>query len=188
MDFSDRFNVKYQQIPNVFGNEPMPVVVSSLKYVSSGKALDLGVGSGRNTLYLLSKSFSVTGVDSSIEGIQLLKQQVKDDSRLKLVVADVLDFVPEEKFDLIVVIGLLHFLKLADVEVIMERIKSWTRLNGVNVIGAKMTQNRRGDLPYVFKPGEMKRYYLDKRWEIKEYDEGEKSRKEIVTIISKKVL
>ena len=71
VDFKNRFNQKYKDIPSVFGTQPMPIIKEALKYVSEGDALDLGVGNGRNTIFLLSKNFNVTGVDMSKEGISL---------------------------------------------------------------------------------------------------------------------
>ena len=187
MDFKNRFNQKYRDTPNIFGGRPMPVLEKALKYVSSGAALDLGVGNGRNTLYLLSESFDVTGVDMSEEGIRVLKSRVPEKSRLKLIVSDVLSFETNEKFDLICAIGLLHFLNIKDINLLIKKMKSITKKNGVNVIAARMTQNLRQDLPHIFKSGELENFYKDKEWEIKEYEESDRRNSKITSLIAQKM-
>ncbi len=57
MPFKNRFDQKYKDSPDTFGTKPMPILEKALEHIHTGKALDLGVGNGRNTLYLLSKSF-----------------------------------------------------------------------------------------------------------------------------------
>jgi len=187
MNFKKRFDQKYRDTPNVFGNRPMPILEKALEYMSEGSALDLGVGNGRNTLYLLSKNFSVTGVDMSKEGIELIKSRVPEDSKLKLVISDVLDFKTDEKFDLICAIGLLHFLDNENISKLITKMKKMTKSNGVNVIAARMIQNLRQDLPHIFKHNELKDYYIGNDWEIKEYQEIDRGRSKIAALITQKL-
>ncbi len=187
MQFKNRFDQKYRSSPNIFGNEPMPLIKETLKYISTGKALDLGVGNGRNTLFLLQKSFQVTGVDMSQEGIDIIRKQTKDNPHLNLVVSDVTKFKSDEKYDLIVAIGLLHFLNTNQVHELISNMKSWTKKGGFNVIGARMTQNFRNDLPHVFQPNELKKLYSQTSWSIKEYKENLGRNAKIASIIAQKL-
>jgi tellurite methyltransferase len=186
MRFKKRFDEKYRETPGVFGNSPMPILEKAVEIIPSGKALDLGVGNGRNALYLLEKGFKVTGVDMSKEGIKLLREKFPDESKLKLIVKDVTKFETEEKFDLICAIGLLHFLELENINKLIKKIKGLTNPGGVNVIGAKMTQNFRGDLPHVFKENELKEMYQEEGWEIYWYKEISRPRGKVATIIARK--
>jgi len=186
MDFQNRFDQKYRDNPNVFGQSPMPILEKAIDYVSSGKALDLGVGNGRNATYLLSKSFEVTGVDVSEEGIRILRQKFPHDSKIKLIVADVLNFETKEKYNLVCAIGLLHFLKLEDIKKLITKMKKFTQNGGINVIGARMTQNYRQDLPYIFKHNELKRFYTKSDWAIKNYEEIDRGHSKIATLIAQK--
>ena len=174
MDFKNRFNEKYKISPGLFGGGPMPIVESALKYISGGDVLELGVGNGRNALYLLSKSFDVTGVDVSKEGLEVLRQEAGKNPKLHLVESDVLKFSSDKKYDLVLAIGLLHFLSLEDIKLLVKRIKEWTRPGGLNVIAVRMTQNLRNDLPHIFASNELKNFYLEDGWEIKEYSEEER--------------
>ena len=187
MDFKNRFNQKYKDNPNVFGTRPMPVLEKALEYISGGTALDLGVGNGRNALYLLSKDFDVTGVDMSEEGIELLRNRVPEGSKLKLIVSSVLDFETDEKFDLICAVGLFHFLNIEDINNLIIKMKRLTKNGGINVIATRMTQNLRQDLPHVFKPNELKNFYVETGWEIKEYQETDRGRTTIASLIAQKV-
>jgi len=186
MNFKNRFNQKYKETPNVFGTQPMPVLKKALNYISNGTALDLGVGNGRNTLYLLSKNFVVTGVDMSKEGIELIKNRIPAGSNIKLTVGNVLDFKSDEKFDLVCAIGLLHFLDIEDINTLIIKMKKLTKVGGINVIAARMAQNLRQDLPHIFSPNELKDFYKEEGWEIKEYSETDGKNARITSIIAMK--
>jgi len=186
MNFKDRFDQKYTHTPEVFSGKPMPILEEALKYIPNGKALDLGAGNGRNTIYLLSKSFEVTGVDASNEGIKILGDRVPDKSNLNLIVSDAVEFETEEKFDLVFAIGLLHFLNTKDINTLINKMKSWTKKGGLNVIATRMVQNYRQDLPHVFKHNELKEFYQNKDWKIIEYREDTARRAKIASLIARK--
>lgn len=187
MNFKNRFDKKYKVAPGLFGEEPMPLVKRALKYVSGNKALELGVGNGRNTLFLLSNSFEVTGVDMSEEGIKILSERAKNNPNLNLVVSDVLEFESTEKFDLVLAIGLLHFLEKESTNSLISKMKKWTSKGGLNVIATRMVQNLRHDLPHVFTRNELKNHYQDKDWKIEEYDEIEKRERKLAFLIALKL-
>jgi len=186
MSFKDRFDLKYKCMPEVFGAKPMPVLEKALDYIQSGKALDLGVGNGRNTIYLLSKSFEVTGVDASKEGIKILRERVPNDSKLILKVSDVSQFETKEKFDLVLAAGLLHFLNTKDVKLLINKMKVWTKQGGLNVIAVRMVQNFRQDLPHIFEHNELKEFYQNKDWAIMEYREGIARKAKVASLIARK--
>jgi tellurite methyltransferase len=171
-DFSKRFDQKFKSNRNVFGSQVPPVVKEAIKYVSSGEALDLGAGNGRNTLFLISQSFHVTSVDTSKEGLKILEDKVEDKTKLTTVLCDVREFQTEKRYDFIVAIGLLHFLSKEEGIDLIKKIQSWTKIGGVNVLGAKMSQNIRGDLPHPYGHNELKGYYENKNWNIKKYSEN----------------
>jgi tellurite methyltransferase len=187
MDIKKRFNEKYKTTPKLFGKEPMPVVNKALTYVNKGKALELGVGNGRNTLFLLENSFEVTGVDMSEEGVKILKKRTGNNPKLHLVVKDVLKFETTEKFDIVLAIGLLHFLEKGNINSLVKQMKEWTAPNGLNVITTRMVQNLRQDLTHIFSPNELKKYYEDSNWQIEEYAEVERGERKIASLIARKL-
>ncbi len=182
-----RFNEKYKISPKAFGDAPMPVVEKALKYIPHGKALELGVGNGRNTLFLLSKHFQVTGVDLSDEGIKLVKQRSGNNPNLKLVIKNVLEFETEEKFDIVLAIGLLHFLTIDEIKALINKMDKWTAKNGINVIATRMVQNLRNDLPHIFAPDELRNLYTKENWKIEEYNEVVRGERKIAILIARKL-
>jgi tellurite methyltransferase len=171
-DFKNRFKQKYAENRDTFGSEPLPIVKSAMKYAPSGEALDLGAGNGRNTLFLLSRSFKVTSVDSSEEGLKILEERAVDTKRLKTILSDVRTFQTENKYDVVLSIGLLHFISKEEGANLIKNMQKWTKTGGINVIGVKMTQNFAEDLPHVFEKNELRKYYEKNDWEIKEYAEN----------------
>lgn len=59
---------------------PTPLLVEAVSGVSSGKALDLACGAGRNALWLAKRGWQVTAVDGSSAAIGLLREQASAQS------------------------------------------------------------------------------------------------------------
>lgn len=53
-----------------FSTEPSAFLVSAVKDVKPGKALDVGTGQGRNAVFLATKGWNVTGIDIAEEGLK----------------------------------------------------------------------------------------------------------------------
>ena len=71
----------YRKNPDIFGKGPSKWIRKILKYVSPpAKILDLGVGQGRNALFLAEKGYTVVGVDVNlavyIDGIFLTSANI----------------------------------------------------------------------------------------------------------------
>ena len=83
-----------------------PFLVESVKGVKPGKALDLGMGSGRNSLYLAGQGWDVTGVDISDKAIRQAREQAQTAGASYTTVAANLDTwdMGTEKWDLIAAI------------------------------------------------------------------------------------
>jgi len=85
-------------------DEPSALLVENQALLpAGGRALDLGMGSGRNALYLAARGFRVTGVDVSSVAVALCQEKA---ARLGLameaVVADLEDYrLPKDEYDLI---------------------------------------------------------------------------------------
>ena len=82
---------------------PSAVIVSAVEGRQPGTALDIGMGQGRNALYLAEKGWEVTGVDLSDVAVEQAKASAADRGvKLNAVVSDVdaFDF-GKERWDLI---------------------------------------------------------------------------------------
>ena len=86
----------------------------SLVDASEGNILELGCGTGYLYLEILKRGYKITGIDLSIEMINVLKDRVPLDSkeRSKLIVSDVETFAGnnDEKYSAVVLSALLHHL------------------------------------------------------------------------------
>lgn len=99
------------------------------------RALDLGSGSGRNSLCLASLGARVTAVDSSDVHLAALKQ-FSNEASLDI---DVIEeraerFLPPDTYQLVLCHGILHFLPLPTALELIERLKASTVSGGIHII------------------------------------------------------
>lgn len=85
--------------------KPNAFLMESVQGRKPGRALDVGMGQGRNSLYLASLGWDVTGIDLSDEGIRLARAEAQRRGlKLAAIVGDfgAYDF-GREQWDLIVI-------------------------------------------------------------------------------------
>ncbi len=84
---------------------PDELLVELVSPLATGRAIDLGCGTGRNVLWLARTGGSVTGVDASRVGLDMaLEQATSEGLTLHTEQADLLGYVAEPaSFDLVVV-------------------------------------------------------------------------------------
>jgi len=175
----------YSQQEYTFGGEkgePTNIVIGALKYINSGKVLDIGAGEGRNSLFLAEKGFEVEAVDISEVGIKKLKNSAKEkELKIKVKIADLNEIDLDDSYDMIVCSFITHHFIRDDVVRLFEKMKKHTNYNGLNVIssftkdGDFFSANPTTDKYYPAK-GEIKDFYKD--WAILEYrEEKSKTRK-----------
>jgi SAM-dependent methyltransferase len=94
----------YSQNSGIFSHQPTELLKSALKDRTPGKALDIGMGQGRNSIFLAQQGWDVTGFDPSAEGIRQAKTAAQElKLRLNALVAREENFdLGREKWDLIV--------------------------------------------------------------------------------------
>jgi len=61
----------------IFVETPTPLVVSAIENRKPGAALDVGMGQGRNSVYLAARGWDVTGFDPSDEGIRIAQSNAE---------------------------------------------------------------------------------------------------------------
>lgn len=149
-------------------------VIEAVKTVKPGKALDLGCGSGRNSLYLNLLGFDVTAVDKNNDSIGNL-QQIIDKEALKGITAssyNINEASLDERYDFILSTVVLMFLQPERIPHIISNMQECTLPGGYNLIISAMSTD---DFPctvpfsFTFQSGELKDYYQD--WAILKYNE-----------------
>jgi cyclopropane fatty-acyl-phospholipid synthase-like methyltransferase len=100
-------------------------------------ALDLGAGSGVDSLRLARLGYRVTSVEFTTAGSERIQSAAaKECLPIDVVCASVLDFVFIGKYDLIVCNGLLHYVQPKDQQTLVARIQEATKSQGVNFVVA----------------------------------------------------
>ncbi len=100
-----------------------------INLLSGKRVLDLGIGEGKNSVFLADMGFSVTGVDFSLEALKICKKYC---SKIDLVHCDIRNYeIGKDSFDLIMSNFVLHFLHKDDVYAIIKNIKSGLAKNGL---------------------------------------------------------
>jgi SAM-dependent methyltransferase len=123
---------------DVFSRQPNAFVVEMTKGRKPGKALDAGMGQGRNSIYLAKQGWDVTGFDSADEGVRQAKAEA---SRLGLRITASVDMFEqfdfgENQWDLIV-------LTYEPVKQIASKVEKALRPGGLVVVEDRHLDTRR---------------------------------------------
>ena len=133
MSLIDYFEKLYERATCKWGYKPDFMLVHFLDLFPKDLVLDLGMGEGRNALFLAEKGFDVEGIDISKTAVDRCLQLAKERNvNIKAHVADMKDFkIPEEKYSLIVVAGAsLNFLKKSEIEEIVVKMRKGVKREG----------------------------------------------------------
>ncbi len=155
--------------------EPAPLVVSAVKGIEPGLALDLASGIGRHALFLAKRGWKVDAVESSRVGLDVMANQAERRDLCDNITAHRADLevLPEEfeiapkKYDLIVDFCFLH-------QPLFARVRTGLRPGGLFVAAIHIAPEK-GDNPHRFtlQSGELEEMMDTWGWEIFEYREHE---------------
>ena len=149
-------------------------VVNAATIVPPGKTLDLGCGSGRNSLYLNQKGFDVTAWDKNPMSISNLNKIIAAEG-LKNIVTDIVDLNSIHlggEYDFILSTVVMMFLERKTIPGLIENMQRCTKLGGYNLIVAAMDTEDfpcNVGFPFAFTEGELRNYYAG--WELIKYNE-----------------
>ena len=175
-------------------------VLDVCQIIQAGKALDLGCGSGRNSLFLQLLGFDVDAVDKSEMSISNLQQIIANDdlSHIKASIYDINQANLKGNYDLIISTVVMMFLQPDRIPDIIDNMQTITKTGGYNLIVCAMSTY---DFPcsvgfsFTFKENELRNYYQD--WDILKYNEdvgelhktdinGNRIKLRFVTLLAKK--
>jgi len=137
---------------------------------TSGRALDLACGAGRNALYLAERGYSVVGVDISVQGLRILRDRARSHGLpVQPILAELPHFhVRPESFQVVVN---THFLLRESFDLI-RRALSTGGIVLFETFHVDEIDRLGGDIrrAYALEEGELKRAFAD--FELLRYEEG----------------
>ena len=149
-------------------------VLHAATIVPPGRALDLGCGNGRNSLYLAANGFAVTAWDKnpmSVNNLESIRAAERLDN-LQTAVKDLNSLSFDGEYDLILSTVVMMFLEPDTIPGLIGNMQRCTAAGGYNLIVAAMDTEDYPctvGFPFAFKPDELREYYRD--WELLKYNE-----------------
>ena len=149
-------------------------VLHAASKISAGKALDLGCGNGRNSLYLAARGFDVTAWDRNPMSISNLRSiaQKEQLANLHIDEKDLNALSFDGEYDFILSTVVMMFLQPETIPGLIANMQRCTRPGGWNLIVAAMDTEDfpcTVGFPFAFKAGELRDYYAG--WDFDRYNE-----------------
>lgn len=149
-------------------------VLHAATLIAPGKALDLGCGNGRNSLYLAANGFDVTAWDKNPASISNLERirQAEGLENLRTAIKDLNALSFDGKYDFILSTVVMMFLEAKTIPGLIANMQRCTRPGGYNLIVAAMDTDDfpcTVGFPFAFKPEELRNYYAG--WALLKYNE-----------------
>ncbi len=140
-DSKTQWDQRYSRPTFIFGKSPAEFLSENYQYIPyEGSVLDMGMGEGRNAVFLAQKGYKVTGVDLSSVAVKksyLLAQEFG--VKIKGVVASLKDYkINPGTFDAIIC---FYWVDRA----MVEKIKAWLKPGGVLIYEAYTVRERERD-------------------------------------------
>ena len=137
-DSKSQWDQRYARPTFIFGKSPAQFLAENYHYIPfEGTVLDMGMGEGRNAVFLAQKGYKVTGVDLSSVAVKksyLLAQEFG--VKIKGVVASLKDYkIPPASYDAIIC---FYWVDRA----MVEKIKSWLKPGGILIYEAHTFRER----------------------------------------------
>ena len=139
---TDYFEKLYAEKACKWGLKPDFILVHFLELFPKDPVLDLGMGEGRNAIFLAEKGFDVEGIDISKTAVKRCIQSAKERNvNIRAHVGDLRDFkVREEKYTLIIAAGAsLNFLRKSEIEEIAVKVRKGVKKEGFVYISVVST-------------------------------------------------
>lgn len=172
-----KYNRIYSTPEPIFnGGAPEPEVVQLNSVLAGGKALDLGAGDGRHSLYLARNGFDVTAIDLSEQGLKKLNRAATMAGvRIQTIIGDADEISSEQRFDVVVCSFVLYQLPRPRALSLLAQLQAQTNPGGVHVIiavtkqGDFYTRSQPEENNFYLNAGELQLLYTG--WELLAYTE-----------------
>jgi 2-polyprenyl-3-methyl-5-hydroxy-6-metoxy-1,4-benzoquinol methylase len=140
-DSKQKWDKKFSSRSYVYGKSPAKFLAENYHYIPFGASvLDMGMGEGRNAVFLAQKGYKVTGVDISSVAVKKSLALAKEFGvQINTVVASLNKYkIPEGTFDAIIC---FYYVDRS----LIEKMKSWLKPGGVIIFEAYTIDQKNSD-------------------------------------------
>jgi tellurite methyltransferase len=137
-DSKSAWDAKFNRPQFIFGKRPADFLSQNYHYLPfEGSVLDMGMGEGRNAVFLAQKGFKVTGIDISSVAVKKSHLLAKEYGvKIKAIAASLKDYkIAPASFDAIICFYYVD-------RDLLENIKTWLRPGGILIYEAHTTKQR----------------------------------------------
>lgn len=174
MSTSDWYNNLYQTNTHPFGRTPKKFISENLSLLKAGTTLDIGFGSGNETITLAENGQTVIAVDISKEASNILNTTAKIKNlaeKIKVITADVTDLnLSEISFDNCVLSLILHHLAPKNAQKLLNDIAINIPQGGMlflYLLVRNPNENENSSNQFIPSADEFIKYWDKEIWEIK---------------------
>jgi SAM-dependent methyltransferase len=137
-DSKVEWDQRYARSIFIYGKSPAQFLAENYQYIPfEASVLDMGMGEGRNAVFLAQKGYKVTGIDISsvaVKKANLLAQEFG--VKIKGIVASLKEYkIPPQSFDAIIC---FYFVDRG----LIEKIKSWLKPGGILIYEAHTVRQK----------------------------------------------
>lgn len=176
------YNDQYKNQERFWWKEPSELLINSLEHLpKGGHILDLGCGEWQDAVYLASKWFQITAIDTAEAGLKKIKQHaIEGKLPIRTICTDIKTHITSDeinKFDGIICMNSLQFLNQKDVWLVLNSIQQKTKSWGLNIIESFIAETEThkkkiiAQERYFFDEGELRKRYENDNRDIITYKE-----------------
>ncbi len=151
-DAKDQWDKRYSRPTFVFGKSPVRFLAENYQYIPyEGTVLDMGMGEGRNAVFLAQKGYRVTGIDISSVAVKKAYMLAEEFGvKFKGVVASLNEYkIAPASFDAIIC---FYYVDRS----LIEKMKTWLKPGGILMYEAYTVREMRSKKAPEYNP----EYYL----------------------------
>jgi len=151
-DAKDQWDKRYSRPSFVFGKSPVRFLAENYQYIPfEGTVLDMGMGEGRNAVFLAQKGYRVTGIDISSVAVKKAYMLAEEFGvKFKGVVASLNEYkIAPASFDAIIC---FYYVDRS----LIEKMKTWLKPGGILIYEAYTVREMRTKKAPEYNP----EYYL----------------------------
>jgi tellurite methyltransferase len=138
-DSKVEWDQRYARSTFIYGKAPANFLAENYHYIPfEGNVLDMGMGEGRNAVFLAQKGYKVTGIDISSVAVKKANSLAQEFGvKIKGVVASLKEYkIPPHSYDAIVC---FYFVDRG----LIDKMKSWLKPGGILIFEAHTTRQKK---------------------------------------------